>query len=154
MLTRSLLTPSLELSPGMRACSVVSDSATPRTVALQASLSMGFPRQEYWSGLPFPPPGDLPYPGMETDAPALQVDFFLLESSGWLGPSGTGSGITVLPSGGTGAQPSHPAPEPMCLPPRYNHSDKQYARYCSEHSMCASGWVLWKADIKTESVVQ
>ena len=51
-------------------------SATPQTVALWASLSMGFPRQEYWSGLPFPPPGDLPYPGMETDAPALQVDFF------------------------------------------------------------------------------
>ena len=34
--------------------------ATPRTVAHQAPLSMGFPRQEYWSGLPFPPPGDLP----------------------------------------------------------------------------------------------
>ena len=86
MLTRSLLTPSLELSPGMRACSVVSDSATPRTVALQASLSMGFPRQEYWSGLPFPPPGDLPYPGMETDAPALQVDFFFTGKFWMAGP--------------------------------------------------------------------
>ena len=47
----------------MRACSVasvVSDSVTPWTVACQAPLSMGFSRQEYWSGLPFPPPGDLP----------------------------------------------------------------------------------------------
>ena len=38
---------------------------TPWTVAHQAPLSMGFPRQEYWSGLPFPPPGDLPDPGIE-----------------------------------------------------------------------------------------
>ena len=44
-------------------CSVVSNSfATPWTVARQAPLSMEFPRQEYWSGLPFPPPGDLPDP--------------------------------------------------------------------------------------------
>ena len=35
---------------------------TPRTVALQARLSMGFSRQEYWSGLPYPPPGDIPNP--------------------------------------------------------------------------------------------
>ena len=42
---------------------VVSDSAIPWTVARQAPLSMGFPRQEYWSGLPFPPPGDLPKDG-------------------------------------------------------------------------------------------
>ena len=39
--------------------------STPWTVAHQASLSKGFPRQEYWSGLPFPPPGDLPHPGIE-----------------------------------------------------------------------------------------
>ena len=119
----------------MRMLSRVRLSATPRTIGLQASLSMGFPRQEYWSGLPFPPPGDLPDPGMEPDSPTLQVDF-LLESSGWLGPSGTGSGTAVIPSGGTGAEPSHPAPEPMCLPPHYDHNDKQYARYCSEHIPC------------------
>ena len=35
---------------------------------------MGFSRQEYWNGLPFPPPGDLPYPGMEPRSPALQAD--------------------------------------------------------------------------------
>ena len=44
-------------------CSVVSDSVTPWTVALQAPLSMEFPRQGYWSRLPFPSPGDLPDPG-------------------------------------------------------------------------------------------
>ena len=44
--------------------------ATPWTVARQAPLSMGFPRQEYWSGLPFPPPGDLPDPGIEPASPA------------------------------------------------------------------------------------
>ena len=38
---------------------------TPGSVARQAPLSMGFSRQEYWSGLPFPPPGDLPHPGIE-----------------------------------------------------------------------------------------
>ena len=44
---------------------VVSDSATPWTVAHQAPLSMGFSRQEYWSGLPYSPPEDLPDPGIE-----------------------------------------------------------------------------------------
>ena len=44
------------------------------TVALQAPPSMGFSRQEYWSGLPFPSPGDLPDPGIEPGSPALQAD--------------------------------------------------------------------------------
>ena len=51
--------------------------ATPWTVARQAPLSMGFSRQEPWSGLPFPSPGDLPDPGIEllsTVSPALQAD--------------------------------------------------------------------------------
>ena len=43
--------------------------ATPWTVAHQSSLAMGFSRQEYWSGLPFPPPGDLPDPGIEPVSP-------------------------------------------------------------------------------------
>ena len=46
----------------------------PWTVAYQAPLSMGFSRQEYWSGLPFPSPGDLPNPGIEPGSPALQAD--------------------------------------------------------------------------------
>ena len=52
---------------------------TPWTVACQAPLSMEFSRQEYWSGLPFPPPGDLPDPGIEQESPAapvLQADSF------------------------------------------------------------------------------
>ena len=48
--------------------------ATPWTVARQAPLSMGFSRQEYWSGLPFPSPGDLPDPGIEPRSPALRAD--------------------------------------------------------------------------------
>ena len=60
----------------------MSDSATPWTVACQASLSMGFLRQEYWSGLPFPSPGDLPDPGIEPRSPTLQVDSLLSEPPG------------------------------------------------------------------------
>ena len=47
---------------------------TPWTVAYQASQSMGFSSQEYWSGLPFPSPGDLSDSGIEPEAPTLQVD--------------------------------------------------------------------------------
>ena len=47
---------------------------TPQTIACQAPLSMEFPRQEYWSGLPFPPPGDLPNPGFEPMSPALHAE--------------------------------------------------------------------------------
>ena len=53
--------------------------ATPWTVARQAPLAMGFSRQEYWSGLPFPSPGDLPDPGIEPWSPALQADSLLTE---------------------------------------------------------------------------
>ena len=56
-------------------CSVVSDSfAAPWTVAHQVPLYMGFPRQEYWSGLPFPSPGYLPNPGIKPRSLALQPD--------------------------------------------------------------------------------
>ena len=48
--------------------------ATPWTAACQAPLSMGFSRQEYWGGLPFPFPEDLPDPGVEPRSPALQAD--------------------------------------------------------------------------------
>ena len=48
--------------------------ATPGTAVRQAPLSMGFPRQEYWSGVPFPFPGDLPDRGVEPESPTLQAD--------------------------------------------------------------------------------
>ena len=57
----------------MCACSVF---VTPWTVALQAPVTLGFSRQEYWNRLPFPPPGDLPDPGIESASPALQADLY------------------------------------------------------------------------------
>ena len=58
----------------MKLLSCVRLFATPWTVAHQAPPSMGFSRQEYWSGLPFPSPEDLPNPGFEPRSPALQAD--------------------------------------------------------------------------------
>ena len=65
--------------PAYRACYLgmlccVQLFATPWTVAHWAPLSMGFPSQEYWSGLPFPSPGDLPNPGIKPKSPALQAE--------------------------------------------------------------------------------
>ena len=58
------------------------DFATPWTMAHQVPLSMGFPRQEYWNGLPFLPPGDLPDPGIKPEFPALEGGFFTAEPPG------------------------------------------------------------------------
>ena len=74
--------------------------ATPWTVAHQAPLSMGFSRQEYWSGLPCPPPEDLPDPGIEPRSPALQADSLPSEPpvvirDGWGFPLHLGSGCVV-----------------------------------------------------------
>ena len=63
--------------------------ATPWTVAYQAPLPMGFSRQEYWSGLPFPSPGDLPDPGIEPRSPALQADALSSELKGLEAVKGT-----------------------------------------------------------------
>ena len=63
-------------------CSVVPDSETPWTAAHQAPLSMRFSRQGYWSGLPFPSPGDLPNAGIEPRSPTLQADSLLAELQG------------------------------------------------------------------------
>ena len=66
----------------MKSFSCVQLFATPWTVAYQAPLSVGFSRQEYWSGLPFPSPGDLPNPGIEPGSPALQADALPSEPPG------------------------------------------------------------------------
>ena len=71
----------------MQACTLSQFSdvwlfVTPWTVAHQLPLSMGFSRQEYWSGLPYSPPGDLPNPGIEPMSPALQADSLLLRHGG------------------------------------------------------------------------
>ena len=62
--------------------------STPWTAACQAPLSMGFSRQEYWSGLPCPPPGDLPDPGIETASPtsAALAGGFFTTSTTWEAP--------------------------------------------------------------------
>ena len=66
----------------LEALSCVHSFAMPWTVALQAPLSVGFSRQEFWSGLPFSPPGDLPNPGTETASPALAGGFFTRSHKG------------------------------------------------------------------------
>ena len=83
--------------------SVVSDSfVTPWTVARQTPLSMGFPRQEYWSRLPFSSPGDLPDPETELKSPALAGGFFAAEPPGKHSPrfgdcqSSQSHGISIL----------------------------------------------------------
>ena len=65
--------------------------ATPWTVVYQASPSMGFSRQKYWSGLPFPFPGDLPNPGIKPGSPALEADALTSE------PPGKPQGIKSTP---------------------------------------------------------
>ena len=64
---------------GAKSCSTL---ATPWTVARQAPLPMGFSRQGYWNGLPFPSPGDLPDPGIEPGSPALQEESLPTELRG------------------------------------------------------------------------
>ena len=67
--------------------SVMSDSLTPQTIPCQAPLSMGFSRQEYWSELPFIPPGALPHPETEPVSlafPALAGGFFITAPTGKL----------------------------------------------------------------------
>ena len=71
--------------------------ATPWAIAHQAPVSMGFSRQEYWSGLPCPPPGNLPNPGIEPRFPTLQADSVPSESP--RKPKNTGVGILYLLQG-------------------------------------------------------
>ena len=66
----------------MFSCPVTSNSATPWTAACQAVLAMGFPRQEYWSELPFPTLGSLPEPRIKPMSPALAGGFFTTEPPG------------------------------------------------------------------------
>ena len=77
--------------------------ATPWTVAYQTSLSMGFSRQEYWSGLPFPPPGDLPNPGIKPaslSSPILAGRFFTTSTT-WESESHSVMSYSVTPVGCT-----------------------------------------------------
>ena len=71
--------------------------ATPWTAAYQAPPSVGFSRKEYWSGLPFPSPGDLPDPGIEPGSPAFQVDALTSEPWGtWIKKSSLSEKTTAM----------------------------------------------------------
>ena len=70
------------LEKSVFSCIVVPHPVTPWTVACQSPLSVEFSRQEYWNGLPFPSPGDLPNPGIEPGSAALQADVLPSEPSG------------------------------------------------------------------------
>ena len=71
-----------ELKVKVKSLSRVRLFSTPWTVAYQAPPSMGFSRQEYWSGLPFPSPGDLPDAGIEPGSPTFQADALMSEPRG------------------------------------------------------------------------
>ena len=91
----------------------------PWTIASQAPLSMRFSRQEYWSGLPFPSPGDLPNPGIEPRSPALQVDSLPAEPPGKPGSDGKESACNAGDLGsipGLGRSPG----EGHCNPLQYS----------------------------------
>ena len=72
----------------------------PWTAAHQVPLSMGFSRQEYWSGLPFPSPGDLPHPGIKPGSPALEADALTSEPPG--GDASSIPGLGRSPGEGNG----------------------------------------------------
>ena len=72
----------MKVKSDVKSLSLVRLVATPWTAAYQVPPPMGFSRQECWSGLPFPSPGDLPDPGVEPGSPALQADALPSEPPG------------------------------------------------------------------------
>ena len=72
----------MKVKSEVKSLSRVPPLATPRTAAYQAPPSMGFSRQDYWSGLPFPSPGNLPDPGIEPWSPAVEADALTSEPPG------------------------------------------------------------------------
>ena len=79
--------------------------ATPWTVARQLPLSMGFLRQEYWSELPFPSPGDLPDQGIEPGSPVLQADSLPHEPAGIRNSPGKSTRVGSIPFSRVSSQP-------------------------------------------------
>ena len=110
--------------------------AAPWTVAQQASLSMEFSRQEYWSRLPFPSPGNLPHPGIEPRSPELQADSLLSEPPGEPCETIYKQQVKDLPAN-VGNQVS--IPESGRSPGEGNGNPLQYS--CLENSMDrGTGW--------------
>ena len=106
---------------------------TPWAVAYQAPLSMEFSRQEYWSGLPFPSPGDLPNPGIEPRSPALQADTLLSEPPGKPNYGGSDGKASVCNVGDPGLIPGSGR-----SPGEGNGNPLQYS--CLENSMDRGAW--------------
>ena len=87
--------------------------ATPWAVAYKASLSVGFSRQEYWSALPFPSPGDLPDPGIKPRSPALEADTLTSEPPGKPKCAGAAKSLQSCPTlcdPRDGSPPGSPVP--------------------------------------------
>ena len=102
-MNQALSSPKVKVKVKVKLLSRVRLFATPRTVAYQAPLSMGFSRQEYWNGLPFPSPGDLPDPGIKPVSPSFQADALTTEPQGKLGPKcptklGAGTSLSPVPT--------------------------------------------------------
>ena len=110
-------------------------------MALQAPLPLGFPRQEYWSGLPFPSPGDLPNLGIKPRSPALQVDSLLLSH---LGNSARTASLFFNRSVMSDSLQSHElqhARLPCCLPSPWVFSDScPLSQWC--HTLFDRVWQM------------
>ena len=107
---------------------------TPCTTACQAPLSMGLSRQEYWSGLPFPSPGDLPNPGIKPLSllsPALAGRFFTTSTT-WEAPQGLGK-ASACHAGHPGSIPGSGR-----YPGEGNGNQLQYS--CLENSIDSGAW--------------
>ena len=108
----------------VRSLSRVRLFVTPWTVAHQAPPSMRFSRQEYWSGLPFPSPGNFPNPGIKFRSPTLQADSLSAEPQ--MKPKNTGVGSLSLLQGIFPTQGSNPGlPHYRCILYQLNHKGSQ-----------------------------
>ena len=124
----------------------MSYTATLRTIAHQVSLAMAFSRQEYWSGSPFPSPGDLPNPGTELVSPALAGGFFTTETSGkpegYMGTSQTN--FQTLRQDQSVSQLSHSVMSDSLLPHALQHArlpcpspiPRAYSNSCALSQWC------------------
>ena len=131
-------------------------SVTPWTIAHQAPLSMGFSRQEYWSGFQCPPPGALPNPGMEPGSPTMQVDSLLSEPSGKPYESKVMHFITFPLPPNEERRPI-PAPEPWakiswqhvpCHEPW--HCSTEEAHFITGSSIIYFTWTLYRWNLLTQ----
>ena len=103
--------------------------ATPWTVAYQAPPSMGFSRQEDWSALPFPSPGDLPDPGIEPGSPAFQADALTAEPPGKPEEFGI-SWCKLLHVEGINNKVLLHDPANYIQNPAINHNEREYKKEC------------------------